>query len=603
MESGVVLPSLRGQRALAAIVVTDAVGFSARMSVNEELTLELIERDLHLMAELCAEFEGQVLKSTGDGLLMYFVSAVQAVACSMEIQKQLVDIINENPEAEFLEHRIGVHLGDVFFSQFDAMGNGVNIAARLQTQAEPGGICMSQIVYDVVRVPLSLEAVFIGPLHLKNIQEAVPAYQIPPLRHAASNAAPVIRQPSLKEPDPHLVPIIQTFAAHPDAIRLKKLLFGACYQAWENDPEVLAEFEFQDLLQILLRRRPTLESMRNTLQQIVALLNRQEQYAPLAKLIMAQVTALYSNPITLIQVLAGSMQLTNAAEPLYRQISDTLKSDSNYLRIKKLLYSLCYHTWENDPAILVHFPLSDLLRHVHQLAPYPHYLDYLLHNTIQKLNHQREYQKVIEVIAQQFQRIYELDMHIAGSIFNAAPIPEPVATAEPATQNSTPDSGEWEALEQDTSGDHEHTQPLASSSSTVEADPPPPSHQTEVMPSAGHPSAHYPASANSVNSTQTGIAPNWPELCEELTQTADPLRLKTLLFACLYGPPDATPEGQAILESLPLEELLNATFDYCPTLADLENKLTVMAHCLSEPDLNLRVASTMLQTIAPYYSA
>jgi class 3 adenylate cyclase len=408
MESGVVLPSLRGQRALAAIVVTDAVGFSARMSVNEDLTLELIERDLHLMAELCEEFEGQVLKSMGDGLLMYFVSAVQAVACSMEIQKRLVELIDANPDTEFLEHRIGIHLGDVFFSKFDAMGNGVNIAARLQTQAEPGGICISQVVYDVVKAPLSLEAIFIGPLHLKNIQEAVPAYQIPPLRPPATGAAlPSASQP--EELNPQLVPIVQALQEHPNSLRLKKLLLGACYRAWENDPTVLEKFTFEEVLQILLRRRPTLESMRDTLRQTVSMLNRQEEYTALATVILDLVTPLYSNPIILIQVLAGSMQTTNAAEPLYLEISESLKRDSNYLRVKKLLYSLCYHTWENDPAILVHFPMPDLLRHVHQLAPRVDYLEYLLLKTINKLNHQSEYFPVAEVIMQQFRRIYQLD--------------------------------------------------------------------------------------------------------------------------------------------------------------------------------------------------
>ncbi|MEL7313782.1 MAG: hypothetical protein AAFN08_02385, partial [Cyanobacteria bacterium J06559_3] len=79
------------QRALAAIVLTDAVSFSARMSVDEEGTLNLIQRDLQLMADLCDRYGGQVLKSTGDGLLMSFSSAAQAVSCSQEIQKELTN--------------------------------------------------------------------------------------------------------------------------------------------------------------------------------------------------------------------------------------------------------------------------------------------------------------------------------------------------------------------------------------------------------------------------------------------------------------------------------------------------------------------------------
>lgn len=175
MESG--LPDLnQGQRTLAAIVVTDAVGFSARMSVDEEHTLKLIHQDLRLMEKCCQQHEGKVLKSTGDGLLMYFGSAVQAVSCSIKIQKTLTKLRAEAEGA--LLHRIGIHLGDVFLSQSDVMGNGVNIAARLQTQAAAGGICLSQVVYDVVRSRLALNAISMGALQLKNIKEPISAYRI-----------------------------------------------------------------------------------------------------------------------------------------------------------------------------------------------------------------------------------------------------------------------------------------------------------------------------------------------------------------------------------------------------------------------------------------
>lgn len=167
-----------GNRMLAAIVFTDGVNFSARMSENEEHTLELIRRDLQMMSELCQQFEGQVLKTTGDGLLMYFSSAIQAVACAVEIQKFLAESATNLSPQDILAHRIGIHLGDVFFSNSDVMGNGVNIAARLQTIAQPGGICMSQTVYDVVKGGLSLQATYLGPQALKNIQEMVPVYQI-----------------------------------------------------------------------------------------------------------------------------------------------------------------------------------------------------------------------------------------------------------------------------------------------------------------------------------------------------------------------------------------------------------------------------------------
>ncbi len=168
----------RGQSTLAAIAFSDIVGFSARMGEDEVHTLSLVERDFLFMTDLCEKFAGKVLKTTGDGLLMYFASAVQAVDCTCGIQTEFAKAATNLPTKDVLEHRIGIHLGDVFFNETDVMGNGVNIAARLQTKAEVGGICISQTVYDVVKHRLELDVTYLGELELKNIQEPIPAYNV-----------------------------------------------------------------------------------------------------------------------------------------------------------------------------------------------------------------------------------------------------------------------------------------------------------------------------------------------------------------------------------------------------------------------------------------
>jgi len=180
MESFPPLPSGLGpgQRALAAIVFTDVVGFSARMQMEEETVLALLERDFAVMKKLCHQHSGSVLKSTGDGLLLYFSSAVQAVACALRMQKYFARKAKLLPPHEVLTHRVGIHLGDVFLNEQDVMGDGVNIAARLPAEAEPGGICISQTVYDVVKNKLALQVTLLGPRDLKNIAEAIPIYRI-----------------------------------------------------------------------------------------------------------------------------------------------------------------------------------------------------------------------------------------------------------------------------------------------------------------------------------------------------------------------------------------------------------------------------------------
>ncbi|MDQ5977577.1 MAG: Adenylate/guanylate cyclase protein [Verrucomicrobiota bacterium] len=178
MSSSPSTPPIPGQRTLAAIVFTDVVGFSAHMQKDEETTLRLLKQDFDTMRELCTQHEGAVLKSTGDGLLMYYASAVQAVASALAIQRTFAEQAKSRPADKNLMHRVGIHLGDVFVDKEDVMGDGVNIAARLQAEAEPGGICISQTVYHVVRNKLALQVTRLGPRELKNISQSIPIYKL-----------------------------------------------------------------------------------------------------------------------------------------------------------------------------------------------------------------------------------------------------------------------------------------------------------------------------------------------------------------------------------------------------------------------------------------
>jgi class 3 adenylate cyclase len=168
----------QGLRTLAAIVFTDVVSFSAHMGRDEVKTLSLINRDFAEMRRLCESRGGAVLKTTGDGLLCYFASAVEAVACALDMQKHFSVLGKTLPPGEALQHRIGIHLGDVLVQDQDVMGDGVNIASRLQAEAEPGGICISQTVYDVVKNKIELKATYLGARDLKNIAQAVPVYSL-----------------------------------------------------------------------------------------------------------------------------------------------------------------------------------------------------------------------------------------------------------------------------------------------------------------------------------------------------------------------------------------------------------------------------------------
>ena len=166
------------QRLLAAIVFTDVVSFSARVQSEESATLKLVERDFAVMRALGTKLSGKVIKSTGDGLLVFFTSAVQAMEWSLQIQRQFAAQARTLPPGEFLRHRVGVHVGDVFLTADDVMGDGVNIAARVQTEAPAGGICISQSVYDLVKNKIKLDVVRLEPRKLKNISEFIQMYHV-----------------------------------------------------------------------------------------------------------------------------------------------------------------------------------------------------------------------------------------------------------------------------------------------------------------------------------------------------------------------------------------------------------------------------------------
>jgi class 3 adenylate cyclase len=176
----------RSVRSLAAIVFTDAVGYSERASRDEKGALNLLAADFEMMQKACGAHDGRVVKSTGDGLLMVFSSAVQAVSCSLEILQKL----QTRTSIDGFEHRIGVHLGDVVFQSDDVMGDGVNIAARLQQIALPQSISITESLFEIVRNKIPFDAVYTGKQSLKNIAEPLGVYRLTPGDGSKSVLAP-----------------------------------------------------------------------------------------------------------------------------------------------------------------------------------------------------------------------------------------------------------------------------------------------------------------------------------------------------------------------------------------------------------------------------
>jgi adenylate cyclase len=169
----------RVERRMAAILAADVVGYSRLMGVDEEGTLaELKALRAGSINPKVAEHHGRIVNTTGDGLLVEFSSIVDAVRCAVEIQREVAERNAVIPAGKRIEFRIGINLGDVIIDEGDIFGDGVNIAARLEAMADPGGICVNRVVRDQVRDKLDIAFEDMGEQQVKNIARPVRAYRV-----------------------------------------------------------------------------------------------------------------------------------------------------------------------------------------------------------------------------------------------------------------------------------------------------------------------------------------------------------------------------------------------------------------------------------------
>jgi adenylate cyclase len=166
------------RRKLTTIFSADVQGYSRLMEADEEGTLATLKDYRDAMGRLIDGHGGRVVNTWGDGLIAEFPSVVEAVRTAVDVQSELAQRNERRPDQARMLFRIGINLGDVIAEGDDIYGDGVNIAARLQTSASPGGIVISNTVYDQVRNKVAVGFDFLGELAVKNIDESVPSYAV-----------------------------------------------------------------------------------------------------------------------------------------------------------------------------------------------------------------------------------------------------------------------------------------------------------------------------------------------------------------------------------------------------------------------------------------
>jgi class 3 adenylate cyclase/pimeloyl-ACP methyl ester carboxylesterase len=205
------------QRRLAAILAADVVGYSRLMQANEVGTLEALKAHRReLIDRAIAMHHGRIVKTTGDGALVEFASVVDAVGCAVAIQRGMISRNVNLTEDKRIVFRVGINVGDIIIDGDDIFGDGVNIAARLQTLCDPGGLCISRTANDQIRDKLSLPFADLGEQTVKNISRAIGVFGLAAKDIEALPETPV---PQPTPPDPTYEQKIQ-FCMAPDGVQI-----------------------------------------------------------------------------------------------------------------------------------------------------------------------------------------------------------------------------------------------------------------------------------------------------------------------------------------------------------------------------------------------
>src|ERR1700693_2287598 len=176
---GCILSGEHVERRLAAILAADVAGYRRLIGDDEEGTLARLKSIRKTLVDpTIASHRGRIVKTTGDGMLVEFASAVEAVRSAVEVQRSMAEQNAAVPQDQRIEFRIGIHVGDIIFDENDIFGDGVNIAARLEGISEPGGVCISDDAQRQIRAKVDIAFDDMGPQTLKNIAEPMRAWRI-----------------------------------------------------------------------------------------------------------------------------------------------------------------------------------------------------------------------------------------------------------------------------------------------------------------------------------------------------------------------------------------------------------------------------------------
>jgi len=373
--------------------------------------------------------------------------------------------------------------------------------------------------------------------------------------------------------------IVKNLETHDNSTRIKKLMVYTCQSQWENEPSILNQYAFSDLIQQLRASHVSLDQLRSTLYSFAETLNRQAEYLVVADTIIHQLEPLYSEPEEFTQVVAVKSPPKAATQPpwIVLETASELAEDSNILRIKKLMLYVSQNHWETDSQILDQLNFADLIQDLRESYPSIKKLSAALKQQVQTLNRQADYIVVAKTILKVLQKLYTDDSEItsvksAKAARSQPPAPPPTTLP---SQANTGNRNTRKQVEKDNPIEFNRQSPLVQGQ--------------EIRQSA-------------TQATTSQTCPYDPfDLRLNVMKYTTPLRAKLLIFSVLYHPIKKTQHDWLLMKAKPLDDLLFELFSTCATLEELETKLYQTAQALEDTDENTQAAGAIAQSMKRFY--
>lgn len=363
--------------------------------------------------------------------------------------------------------------------------------------------------------------------------------------------------------------IVQELERQENSTRIKKLVFYACKNYWENDLNTVNSFKLQDLLQELRYTNPTIEQLRSTLENLVETINHKAEYSLVANTILSRISKLYldEEPSTqVIFVRTPNLYDLDDQAAIVNEIAKDLEQNQNSVRIKKLILYISKNLWENNLNILNSFKFQDLIQELRSSYSTLEQLSSNIYAAVVTLNRPTEYALIAYTIVNKLEKLYKDDE-------------EPTAAHSAKTAQSSP------TLQKVAKLSSAHSAKTAQSSPTL---------QKAAEPLFNRqPKFQQPQSQPSYDPFELRLA---------IMRYTNPLRAKILLFSALYKQFNPREQDWSALRNKELDELLFALFSQCSTIKEVELQLNETAKCLEEPDESTQAAAAIIKSMRPLYS-